>query len=132
MSEDFNLYDGGPVGYVINYQPIRYKCYSPKSQQYKQGVYGRHQVMNEFGWWDNAYWLDKNKCLIVKDKPDAKLIAAAPELLEALETCAKRLRAYADADTMAGLDGVGTFAEPDRFVCKALIAAENAIAKAKS
>lgn len=85
MSDEFVLRDGGEVGYVINFQPIRYKRYSPASQQYKSGVYGRYQVMNEYGGWVNADWLDSNKSLIVREKPDAHLIAAAPDLLEALE-----------------------------------------------
>lgn len=34
--------------------PVRWKAYSPKSEQFRHGIKGRWQQMNEFGGWENA------------------------------------------------------------------------------
>lgn len=34
--------------------PVRWKAYKPSSQQFKAGIKGRWQMMNEYGGWDNA------------------------------------------------------------------------------
>lgn len=44
----------GEVVYGHTWQPYRWKAYSPKSQQFRHGIKGRWQAMNEYGGWDNA------------------------------------------------------------------------------
>ena len=41
-----------PVEVTVK-QTMRYKHYSPKSQQFKRGIKGRWQIFNGFGW-DNC------------------------------------------------------------------------------
>lgn len=41
-------------GYAISFSPMRWKPYSPKSEQFRKGRKGRWQMMNFFGGWDNC------------------------------------------------------------------------------
>jgi len=45
--------DGSPF-YARFLTPMRFKLYSPKSQEFKRGPKGRWQAMNEYGGWDNC------------------------------------------------------------------------------
>jgi len=44
----------GKVFQVVLSFPMRWKAYSPKSEQFRHGTKGRWQQMNEYGGWDNA------------------------------------------------------------------------------
>ena len=47
--------DGKPFYVKASYQvPFKWKFYSPKSQQFKRGIKGRWQEMNEYCGWDNS------------------------------------------------------------------------------
>lgn len=41
-------------GYAFTFYPVRWKPYSPKSQQFKSGRKGRWQKMNEYAGWENC------------------------------------------------------------------------------
>lgn len=60
----------------------------------------------------------------------ANVIAAAPELYEALTICKNKLIEYADADEDANLNGSGCFSDPRQFVGSSVDIAEQAINKA--
>ncbi|MBK6414142.1 hypothetical protein [Sphingopyxis sp.] len=45
--------DGTPI-YMRIISVLRYQPYKPNSQQFKAGITGRWQQMNEFGGWDNC------------------------------------------------------------------------------
>jgi hypothetical protein len=45
--------DGTPFLARIEY-PMRWLAYKPNSQQFRSGIKGRWQAMNEYGGWDNA------------------------------------------------------------------------------
>ena len=44
----------GSTFYARYLTPMRWKPYSPKSQEFKRGIKGRWQMMNEYGGWDNT------------------------------------------------------------------------------
>ncbi len=44
----------GAVVYGHTWKPYRWKAYSPKSEQFRHGLKGRWQAMNEYAGWDNA------------------------------------------------------------------------------
>ena len=44
----------GAIFYGHTWSPYRWKAYSPKSEQFRRGLKGRWQAMNEHGGWDNA------------------------------------------------------------------------------
>jgi hypothetical protein len=46
----------GSVFYGVGYAqiPYRFKLYSPYSQEYKQGIKGRWQRLDEYGGWNNT------------------------------------------------------------------------------
>lgn len=44
----------GSVVYGHTWQPYRWKSYSQKSEQFRHGIKGRWQAMNEYGGWENA------------------------------------------------------------------------------
>lgn len=52
--EDMRNGKGKTEGYAITFYPVRWKPYSPKSQQFKRGCKGRWQKMNEYAGWDNC------------------------------------------------------------------------------
>lgn len=67
----------------------------------------------------------------IRKAEDAQLIAAAPELYEALEYALAKLRQYADEDGFSGNHGAGCMTDPDDFICEAEWKAEAALAKAR-
>lgn len=46
--------EAGVVVYGHTWQPYRWQPYKPTSEQFRRGVKGRWQAMNEYGGWDNA------------------------------------------------------------------------------
>lgn len=60
---------------------------------------------------------------------NAKLIAVAPDLLEALKLCVEKLKEYANDDDLAAGNGYGIQLNPQAFISEAVELAEQAIAK---
>jgi hypothetical protein len=55
--------------------PFKWKPYKPNSQQFKRGIKGRWQQMNEYGGWDNATrtpdeWCDNEEFKAQKEIED--------------------------------------------------------------
>ena len=46
--------EDGAVVYGHTWSPYRWKAYSTKSEQFRRGIKGRWQRMNEYAGWDNA------------------------------------------------------------------------------
>jgi hypothetical protein len=44
----------GQTYFVTIRVPMRWAAYKPKSEQFRHGIAGRWQKMNEFGGWENA------------------------------------------------------------------------------
>jgi hypothetical protein len=44
----------GVIVYGHTWRPYRWKAYSPKSEQFRHGIKGRWQALNEYAGWDNA------------------------------------------------------------------------------
>ncbi|MBV7408711.1 DUF1192 domain-containing protein [Maritimibacter sp. DP1N21-5] len=40
-------------GYATEFYPVRWLAYKPKSDQFRRGIKGRWQRMNEYGGWEN-------------------------------------------------------------------------------
>ncbi len=44
----------GEVYQAVYCVPVRWKAYSPKSEQFRKGIKGRWQQMTEYGGWENS------------------------------------------------------------------------------
>jgi hypothetical protein len=44
----------GEVYQAVYCVPVRWKAYSPKSEQFRMGIKGRWQQMTEYGGWENS------------------------------------------------------------------------------
>ncbi len=61
-------------GYGVFWAPVRWKPYSPKSEQFKRGWKGRWQMMNEYSGWNNC----EQPNMIVDDPDQIKIEVDQP------------------------------------------------------
>jgi hypothetical protein len=52
----------GTTFYARFQAPFRWLPYSPKSQQFKSGIKGRWQMMNDYGGWENTEYRPDDWC----------------------------------------------------------------------